>query len=75
MIKTVFCSEQYTSAFIYQCLLFEHYLKLKTKEQHIIIVVPWPLEHDIYDKYFENNLQSVSHAELDLRAMLTSARW
>ena len=75
MIKTVFCSEQYTSAFIYQCLLFEHYLKLKTKAQHIIIVVLWPLEHDIYDKYFENNFQSVSDAELDLRATLTSARW
>ena len=76
MIKTVFYSEQYTSAFIYQiCHLFEHYLKLKTKAQHMIIVVPWPLEHDIYDKYFENNFQSVSDAELDLRAMLTSARW
>ena len=75
MIKTVVCLKQYTSAFIYQCLLFEHFLKVKIKAQHIIIVVPWPLEHNIHDKYFENNFQSVSDAELDLRAMLTSARW
>ena len=75
MIKTVFSSGKYTSTFIYPCRLFEHYLKLKTKAQHIIIVVPWPLEHNINDKYFENYFQSVSDAELDLRAMLTSARW
>ena len=75
MIKTVLCSEQYTSAFIYQCLVFEHYLKLKTKAQHIIIAVPLPLEHNVHDKYFENKFQSVSDAELDLRAMLTVARW
>ena len=74
MIKTVFCSEQYIRAYIYQCHLFEHYLKLKTKAQHRIIVVPWPLEHNVHDKYFENNFQSVSDAELDLRAMFTSAR-
>ena len=74
MIKTVFCSEQYTSAFIYQCHLFEHYLKLKTKAQHIKIVVLWPLKHNVNDKYFENNFQSVSDAELDLRIMSTVAR-
>ena len=75
MIKTVFCSDQYTSVLTYQCLLFERYLKLKTKAQHIIIVVLWPLEHNIHDKYFEKYCQSVSYAELDLRTMLTSARW
>ena len=75
MIKTVFCSEQYTHAYIYQCHLFEHYLKLKTRAQHIITVILWPLEHNIHDKYFENNFQSVSDAELYLRAMLRSARW
>ena len=74
MVKTVFCSEQYTCPYTYQCNLFEHYLKLKTKAQHIIIVGPWPLEQNVHDKYFENNFQSVSDAELDLRAMSTSAR-